>query len=51
MFVCAKFSRCLKNITTLMRDGSVALWNVDAICGKYNNETSVVNLNLEKETD
>lgn len=31
----AKFSKCNQNIVTLLKDGTVDLWNIDQINGKH----------------
>lgn len=36
MFVVAKFSRCAENVLTLLKDGTVDLWNIDELNGKHN---------------
>jgi WD40 repeat protein len=36
MFVSAQFSRCNENVVTLLKDGTVDLWNIDALNGIHN---------------
>ncbi len=42
MFAGAKFSRCAENVVTLLKDGSVDIWNIDALNGKKIKDDSLV---------